>query len=153
MTDTEPDVRALDALVGTWTTAATHPQLDGVAPGTATFAWLDGGRFLIQRCSHDHLLFPNSIAVLGPPEEGAGLVMEYFDSRGVRRTYRTSLDDGVWRYWRDAPGFDQRFSATLGPDTFEGHWELARTRGDWHDDLHVSYRRTISAPTTDGERV
>ena len=67
--------------------------------------------------------------------------MEYFDSRGVRRTYGISLDAGVLRMWRDHPGFDQRFSATLGPDVFEGQWQLAETPGDWKDDLSVSYRR------------
>jgi hypothetical protein len=72
---------------------------------------------------------------------GDGLVMEYFDSRGVRRTYGVSLDDGVLRMWRDHPGFDQRFSATLGPDAFEGQWQLARMPGDWQDDLKVIYRR------------
>jgi hypothetical protein len=41
--------------------------------------------------------------------------MECFDSRGVRRTYGVSLEDGVLRIWRDHPGFDQRFSATLVP--------------------------------------
>ena len=61
--------------------------------------------------------------------------MEYFDSRGVRRTYGVSLDDGVLRIWRDDPAFAQRFSATLGHDTFEGLWQLARTPGDWQDDL------------------
>ncbi len=66
--------------------------------------------------------------------------MEYFDSRGVRRTYRVSLEDGVLRMRRDHPGFDQRFSATLGPDTFEGQWQLAQTPGDWQDDLKVIYR-------------
>ena len=45
------------------------------------------------------------------------------------------------RVWRDAPGFAQRFSATLGRDSFEGLWQLARTPGDWQDDLRVSYRR------------
>ena len=53
--------------------------------------------------------------------------MEYFDSRGVRRTYGVSLDDGVLRIWRDDPEFAQRFSAALGHDTFEGLWQLART--------------------------
>ena len=67
--------------------------------------------------------------------------MEYFDSRGVRRTYAVSLVDGVLRIWRDAPDFDQRFSATLGDDTFEGTYQLARTPGDWQDDLRVTYRR------------
>jgi len=79
--------------------------------------------------------------VIGAPETGDGLVMEYFDSRGVRRTYGVSLDEGVLRMWRDAPGFDQRFSAMLGHDTFEGLWQLAETPGDWQDDLKVTYRR------------
>ena len=45
------------------------------------------------------------------------------------------------RIWRDAPGFDQRFSATPAHDSFEGLWQLARTTGDWQDDLKVIYRR------------
>ena len=67
--------------------------------------------------------------------------MEYFDSRGVRRTYGVSLSDGVLRMWREHPGFDQRFSATLGPDTFEGQSQVAETPGVWRDDLKVIYRR------------
>jgi hypothetical protein len=67
--------------------------------------------------------------------------MEYFDSRGVRRTYGVSLDDGVLRIWRDHPGFDQRFSATPAQEAFEGLWQLARTPGAWQDDLKVNYRR------------
>ena len=35
----------------------------------------------------------------------------------------------------------QRFSAALGHDTFEGRWQLARTPGDWRDDLKVTYFR------------
>jgi hypothetical protein len=110
-------------------------------PGSITFEWLDGGRFVVVRSHNDHDLFPDAISVIGAPETGDGLVWEYFDSRGVRRTYGVSLDDGVWRMWRDAAGFDQRFSATLGHDSFEGLFELATTPGDWKDDLKVTYRR------------
>jgi hypothetical protein len=67
--------------------------------------------------------------------------MEYFDSRGVRRTYGTSIEDGVWRIWRDEPGFEQRFSATLAPDEFEGIFELAEAPGEWREDMRVTYRR------------
>jgi len=130
-----------DALIGSWCTEATHPLLDGVVQGRITFEWLEGGRFLIQRSRNDHELFPDAICVIGPPEAGDGLLMEYFDSHGMRRTYGISLDAGVLRMWRDHPGFDQRFSATLGPDVFEGQWQLAETPGDWKDDLNVSYRR------------
>jgi hypothetical protein len=141
MTDRDPALEPFDALIGTWATEATHPLFDGVVPGSVTFEWLEGRRFLIQRSHNDHDVFPDAISVIGPPEAGDGLVMEYFDSRGVRRTYGISLDDGVLRAWRDHPGFDQRFSATLGHDDFEGVFQLARTRGDWQDDLKVTYRR------------
>jgi hypothetical protein len=130
-----------DALVGTWTTEATHPMVDEIVPGSITFEWLEGGRFLIQHSRNEHALFPDAICVIGPPEAGDGLVMEYFDSRGVRRTYGVSLDAGVLRMWRDHPGFDQRFSATLGPHTFEGQWQVAETPDDFQDDLKVRYRR------------
>jgi hypothetical protein len=129
------------ALIGEWTTEATHPQLDAVVPGRATFAWLEGNRFLIQRSRHHHDLFPDSLSVFGPSEVGAGLVMEYFDSRGVRRTDAASLADGLLRIWREHPGFNQRFSATIAGDAFAGLWQTAETPGDWQDDLEVVYRR------------
>jgi hypothetical protein len=112
-----------------------------VVPGSITFEWLEGGRFLVQRSRTDHEAFPDAICVIGAPEDGDGLVMEYFDSRGVRRTYGICVDDGVLRMWRDDPEFAQRFSATLADDGFEGLWQLARTPGDWQDDLRVTYRR------------
>src|SRR5215212_7836781 len=144
MTERDPALEPFDALIGTWDTEATHPLFDGVVTGSVTFEWLEGGRFVIERSHNDHEMFPDAISVIGAPESGDGLVMEYFDSRGVRRTYHTSLVDGVWRFWREAPGFDQRFTATLAPDRFEGHGQLARTPGDWDDDLSVSYRRAGS---------
>jgi hypothetical protein len=141
MTERDPALEPFEGLIGTWATEATHPLVDAVVPGGVSFEWLEGGHFLVERSHNDHELFPDAISVIGAPETGEGLVMEYFDSRGVRRTYGVSLDNGVLRIWRDDPAFAQRFSATLGPDTFEGHWQLARTPGDWEDDLKVKYRR------------
>jgi hypothetical protein len=50
-------------------------------------------------------LHVGAIGVIGAPEAGDGLVMEYFDSRGVRRRYGVSLEGGVLRIWRDDPTF------------------------------------------------
>lgn len=131
-----------ELLIGTWATEATHPQFDGVVSGSITFEWLEGRKFVIQRSRNEHELFPDAITVIGPPESGDGLVSEYFDSRGVRRTYGISLEDGVLRQWRDDPAFAQRFAAALGPDSFEGLWQVAETPGAWKDDLRMVYRRT-----------
>src|SRR3954451_25162918 len=141
MTDRDPVLQPFDALIGTWSTEAKHRLVDEVVTGTVSFEWLEGGHFVVLRSHNDHELFPDAISVIGAPESGEGLVMEYFDSRGVRRTYGVSLDDGVLRWWRDHPGFAQRFAATPAHDTFEGLWQLARTPGDWQDDLRLTYRR------------
>jgi len=132
----------LDALIGAWTTQATHPNFDSVVAGSATFEWLEGEHFLVQRTRNDHELFPDSISVIGLPEAGDELVMEYFDSRGVRRTYNISLDAGMLHIWRDDPTFAQRFSARLADDRFDGHWQVAHALGAWQDDLQVTYRRS-----------
>jgi hypothetical protein len=141
MSERNPALEPLDTLIGTWATEATHPAFDAAVTGTTTFEWLEGGHFLVQRSRNDHEAFPDAISVIGAPEAGDGLVMEYFDSRGVRRTYGLSVEDGVLRIWRDDPAFAQRFSTTLARDAFEGLWQLARTPGDWQDDVQVSYRR------------
>jgi hypothetical protein len=141
MADRNPDLAALDALVGTWDTEGRHRLVDGVIRGTTTFEWLAGEQFLVQRSAVDHELFPVGLAVIGAPETGDGLVLEYFDSRGVRRTYRLSLERGVLQYWREGRPFDQRFTATLDPDEFTAEFELAETPGDWQHDMTLTYRR------------
>jgi hypothetical protein len=146
MTDRDLMLSAFDVLIGAWSIEGRHPMVDEVVPGSATFEWLDGERFLIQRTHYDHALFPDAISIIGPPEEGDGLVMEYFDSRGVRRTYQVSLEDGVLRSWRDHPGFDQRAYAKLAPDRFELVGQLAETPGEWRDDLTTTYRRRGLTP-------
>jgi hypothetical protein len=141
MSQRDPSLEPFEALIGTWNTEASHRLVDEVVRGSVTFEWLEGAHFVVQRSHNDHELFPDAISVIGAPESGDGLVMEYFDSRGVRRTYNVSIKDGVLRWWRDAPGFDQRFTATLGHDVCEGMHQIAETPGDWQDDMKVTYRR------------
>ena len=142
MTKRDPDLEGFDALVGAWDSTATHPSLPGVqVPGTADFEWLEGGQFLIGRSRNEHPDFPDSLLVVGADDDG--LVMHYYDSRGVERVYRTSLRDGVWRLWRDDPEFAQRFAGTFedGGSTIAGLWEVAEHGGTWVDDLAITYHR------------
>src|SRR3954454_12497664 len=119
MTDRDPLLAPFDALIGTWSTEAKHRLMDDVVSGRATFEWLEGGHFVVLRSHHDHDLLPDAIGVIGRTESGEGVGGEFFDSRGVRRTYGVSLEDGVMRCWRYQPVFDQLAIAELGPDEFE----------------------------------
>jgi hypothetical protein len=148
-----PTLAHLEALVGAWETEATHPLLpDTTVHGRATFAWLEGGFFLIWRARYDHPDIPDSIAILGCDDAGEvataaatgdGCSIRYFDSRGVSRVYRLDADTDVWRFWRDWPGFSQRFTGTFSGDgdTITGSSELSEDSATWHPDLQITYKR------------
>jgi len=159
MTSAAAASEPLNSLVGNWTTEATHPALPGVVVhGTVTSEWLEGEQFLIQRARTDHPDFPDSISIIGfveqdriddahgPAAAASGkrqLSMHYYDSRGVFRAYQTSIDGEAWQFWRDAPGFSQRFTGTFadGGNTIVGRSQLREDDVHWKDDLQITYRR------------
>ncbi|HEU5075471.1 MAG TPA: hypothetical protein VFU02_14870 [Polyangiaceae bacterium] len=151
------NLEQLDSLVGTWALESTHPAFPGVVVhGSAAIDWLEGNRFLIQRARIDHPDFPDSISIIGDmgsdrvedsrssASDAGAWGMHYFDSRGVFRVYQVSLDAGVWRIWRNAPEFSQRFTGTLAHEgkTIVGRWELCRDDKNWNTDLEITYRRS-----------
>ena len=81
--------------------------------------------------------------VLGEDASTGELVQHYYDSRGVARVYRTRLEDGTWRLWRDGPDFWQRFSGRLSEDgaTISGTWETSPDGTDWQRDFDLVYTR------------
>ena len=137
-----PELDGFDALIGEWTTEATHrlfPSL--VVHGESTFEWLEGGHFLIQRSRNEHPDFPDALAVFGAHD--GELLMHYYDSRGIYRVYETSMRDGVWRVSRDVPGFAQRLTGTLEDEgqTIVCVAELCEDGSTWVHDLALTYRR------------
>jgi hypothetical protein len=158
-TTPEPVLEHLGRLVGAWTTEVTHPAVPGViVHGTADIEWLEGERFLINRARTDHPDFPDSISIIGFTDEDRvdeatkvadttdakrNLTMHYFDSRGVFRVFGASIDREAWRFWREAPGFSQRFTGTFadGGDTIIGLSQLRADDVHWKDDLRITYRR------------
>lgn len=156
---TEAALKHLGRLVGAWTTEGTHPAFPGmVVHGTADAEWLEGERFLILRGRVDHPDFPDSISIIGFTDrdrvgkgDGAGqgaagqarLTMHYYDSRGVYRLYDAGIDAEAWRFWRESPGFSQRFTGTFadGGNTIVGVSQLREDDVNWKDDLKITYRR------------
>jgi hypothetical protein len=84
-----------------------------------------------------------SLSVIGRDDAGDDYTMLYFDSRGVSRIYQMSFDGGVWKQWREAPGFWQRFTGTFDDD---GNTITAKSEnsGDgiaWELDFNLTYTR------------
>lgn len=139
-----PALEPLSVLVGTWNTVGTHPLVPGTTfHGRTTFDWLEGGAFLIMRSRIDEPGIPSGIAIFGSDDATGECSMLYFDERGVSRRYEVSLRDDVWRWWRNAPGFSQRFTGAIAADgrTIVARGELSRDDASWEPDLQLTYRR------------
>lgn len=139
-----PSLEAFRVLVGTWTTVGSHPLRPGMTlHGRARFEWLEGGAFLIMHSEIDEPDFPSGILVFGHDDAQADCTMVYFDERGVSRILQTSLSGNIWKQWRNAPGFSQRFAGTISEDgnTIVGVGELSKDGSTWEGDLSLTYTR------------
>ena len=137
-----PALAPLSFLVGEWRTEGSHPLIPGKVHGRTSFAWSDGGAFLVMRSEIDEPGIPSGIAILGTDDDSKECSMLYFDERGVSRRYVVALRSDQWEWWRDSPGFSQRFTAQVvdGGKRMVGQGELNRGRG-WEPDLQLTYTR------------
>jgi hypothetical protein len=140
----DPALASLNALVGEWSIEGSHPLFPSTTVrGTTTFAWLDGGFFLVQRWSVELPEFPDGIAIIGKDTATDSLSEHYYDSRGVARVYEMSLSDGLWTLSRDGPPFSQRFRGRFSDDgtTITGSWEKSSDGSTWEHDFDLIYTR------------
>jgi len=138
----DPKLDGFDALVGQWETEGSHPFVKEPIRGQASFEWLPGRRFLIWRSEQTPTTVPTAIAVIGGGDTPGTWPLHYFDSRGVFRVYTTNMAGGVWKFWRDEPGFLQRATGRFrdGGRVLEIRTEL-NEYGTWKADLEMTYRR------------
>ena len=138
-------LESLGVFIGDWETEISSFRGDPSARyrGQASFEWLERGAFVVQRAQVPNSAFPSSTAVLGPDDTAGTYCMLYFDSRGVSRIYQMSLGEGVWKLWRDFPGFFQRFTAAISEDhnILDGFWEMSSDGTNWEHDFNIKYMK------------
>jgi hypothetical protein len=137
----------LSSLIGDWdieiTSMSFRSDPSAVERGHTTFAWLEGGAFLVQHSEIAASDFPRSVAVMGADDEAATYRMLYYDSRGVSRIYRMTFSGEIWTIWRDSPGFSQRFHGTFSEDgnIISARWEKSTDSSNWEHDFALTYTR------------
>ena len=138
-----PALAGFTPFIGTWATEGRHPMIAATLHGRTIIEWHDGGAFLSIRTEIDAPEVPSGISYVGSDDEEGTFTMLYFDQRGVSRRYEVAMDGGVMHWWRDAPGFRQRYTLTVSADgeTLHGRGELAREEGAWGPDLELTYTR------------
>ncbi|MGH9277905.1 MAG: hypothetical protein ACRD12_07335 [Acidimicrobiales bacterium] len=151
MTTRSPALAALDLFVGEWSMAAGFENMPTPVDVDArvTFEWLTGDHFLVERWTVPIPEAPDGIALIGlDPSDDGGYLQHYFDSRGVARVYKMTVQDKVWRLWRDDADFSpldfrQRFTGTISDDgqTITGAWEICHDGTTWEHDFALSYTK------------
>jgi hypothetical protein len=136
-------MKYFEVLLGEWNTVGTHPAFPSPVPGHSSFEWMVEGALLIWHFDWERGGPPSAISVIGHDDSLERCTMLYSDERGVCRIYQMSLEGGVWKMWRDAPGFSQHMTGTLSSDgnTITWHGELSRDGSTWEQDLDVTFRR------------
>jgi len=136
-----PALQPFSILIGTWNTTGTHGLVpDTILHGRTSFEWLEHGAFLIMRSEIDDPRFPKGIAIVGSDDTEGEYYMLAFDERGVSRKYEVTLRDTIWKWWRNAPGFFQRYEGTIVDDgnTIIGKGELSKDGVSWEKDLDLA---------------
>ncbi|TMQ96678.1 hypothetical protein ETD83_21125 [Actinomadura soli] len=61
----------------------------------------------------------------------------------MSRVYQMTFEGGLWKMWRDAPGFDQRFSGKFGDDgrTIQASWAKSLDNETWEHDFDLIYTK------------
>ena len=111
--------------------------------GRASFAWHEGGAFLIMRSEVDHPLFPSGVAIFGSDEGAGKLVMSYFDERGVSRLLHVEAGEGRASWRHDDPEFAQLLTivAEEGGDQLRSTGRMSERGGEWTEDLSQVFER------------
>lgn len=144
MSTPNPALEPFSILIGSWHTTGTHGLLpDTTLHGHTSFEWIEGGAFILMRSAIDDPRFPKGIAIIGSDDSEGEYYMLTFDDRGVSRKHNVTLQDNIWTWWRNAPGFSQRYQGVIvdGGNTIVGKGELSKDGSSWEKDLDLTYTR------------
>jgi hypothetical protein len=149
--DTAHALDRLERFIGEWEIEAVFPG--GAPAGTddagarATFEWMLGRQFLVQRSSAPDPI-PEAFMIVGVDPERGGYVQHYFDSRNVTRLYAMTFDGTRWTLTRESPDFSpfefaQRYVGTFEDEgrVIRGAWEIRHPGADWAHDFELIYTK------------
>ncbi len=144
-----PALSQLEMLAGEWvmelSNAAFLSGPSDTVKGQVSFEWQQDGAFLLMRMGDKPPSPPAAIWLIHRDESGPIYTVLYYDARKVSRVYQMSFADGVWKMWREAPGFWQRYEGAVSADgrTIAGRWEKSADGAAWEHDFDVTYTRVV----------
>ncbi len=141
-----PSPERLNVLVGEWNLEFIFPKdPEHHLHGREDFEWMKGRTFLFERWHVAHPDAADRVGIIAANGDGVTFTMHSFGSTGVARIYGMSLNDGVWKMWRDQPGLSQQFHGKFSDDgnSITGYWERSTDGSGWERDFELFYYRVM----------
>jgi hypothetical protein len=110
-----PDLKGLDRLVGTW-------EVSGGAQGKATYEWMEGGFFLVQRVDLEQYgQRVKGIEIIGHErpfgaEPSQDIKSRFYDNTGNTLDYVYELEGDMLTIWGGERGSPAYFKGTFSDD-------------------------------------
>jgi hypothetical protein len=142
-----PALKPLEGLVGDWEMEISNASFlprpsDIVKGGPVSFEWVQDGAFLVIHMGDKSPGPPQALWLIGRDDSTPNYTVLYYDARSVSRVYEMSFSE-VWKMWREAPGFWQRYESTVSKDgkTMTAHWEKSSDGSRWEHDFNITYTK------------
>ncbi len=142
-----PALQPLEVLVGEWemelSNASFLPRPSDTVKGLVSFEWVQDGALLLLRMGDKPPSPPSAMWLIGRDESAPNYTVFYYDARRVSRVYAMSFSERVWKIWREAPGFWQRYEGVVSQNgkTITAHWEKSSDGAQWEHDFDVTYTK------------
>jgi len=138
-----PALKDLAPLIGEWQTTGHHALMpDTTFHGRVSWAWIEGGAFMMMRTEIDEPGIPSGISIFGSDDATGQFFMLYFDERGISRKYDVAISEKHITWWRDDPTFSQRATLTIEDSNhIVSKGEMSRDGAEWESDLALTYSR------------
>ena len=142
-----PALTPLEVLSGNWemelSNASFLPDPSDTVRGPVLIEWVQDGAFLAMRMGDKPPGPPQALWLISRDDSTPNYTVLYYDARSVSRVYEMSFSEWVWKMWREAPGFWQRYESTVSKDgkTITAHWEKSSDGFRWEHDFDVTYTK------------
>lgn len=143
-----PALTLLEGLVGDWEMEISNASFlprpsDKVKGGPVLIEWVQDGAFLAMRMGDKPPNPPQALWLIHRDDSALNYTVLYYDARSVSRVYDMSFSDGVWKMWREAPGFWQCYEGIVSKDgkIITAHWEKSSDGSRWEHDFDVTYTK------------
>jgi hypothetical protein len=142
-------LKRFEFLLGLWeaeiSNASFLPDRSAKMKGRTTFTWVEDGAFLVERQA-DERGQVQAVWLIGHDEATGKYEVLYYDTnfrRQASRIYETDVKNNIWRKWRNANGFSQRFEGTPNRDKnqIKGQWESSEDGIHWKHDFDLVYSK------------